>query len=399
MDDIIEITPRMKEFPWGNNYFIPNLMNEVESETPIGELWMGAHPNSPSTVPSDSQRPLYDFLRDHPSFIQPFSEFPFLFKVLAIEKPLSIQCHPLTEQALAGYAGEADKRLTLPSELWNYQDSNQKAEMLYALTRTTAMCGFRPYQELRESFQTLIPSSWETYFASCDTSDNPIAAFFHLLYTLAPQDLTSCIQEYSYSLHNLNMEIDGFLSAGQIALDCLRDYPDDPGVFSPFFLNVVTLEPGEAIYLRPGVVHAYVHGNGMELMNNSDNILRAGLTHKHMDVAELERIMTAEAQSVEKLQSFTDAAGCHLITESQDFAMTILQDGMFTAPGATVEILLCLEGSATINAGQSRCVLQKGSCYLIGRTIQKYTIEVFGTVISARLVPGTKPKSEGAGSR
>ncbi|HKL59882.1 MAG TPA: mannose-6-phosphate isomerase, class I, partial [Sphaerochaeta sp.] len=289
--DVVKITAQMKSYPWGGLSFIQDLVQQPKKEgEAIGELWMGVHPNGPSRVPSSDNLLLSEFLSKNTSFLGTHNAFPFLLKVMAIEKPLSIQCHPNVEQARQGYAQEADKRKTVPQALWNYADANPKAEILYALNPCTAMCGFRPAQEIEMHLKRLLPLSFERLLGQCANQDNPIKSYFETIYRLDKKPLNALMQEYARNLALLAEEDRGpFLTAKAIALQAVAEFPDDPGVFAPFLLNIVELQEGEAIYLEPGIVHAYVRGNGIELMNNSDNILRAGLTDKHMDVQELMR--------------------------------------------------------------------------------------------------------------
>jgi len=382
--EAVKIRGKMKDYPWGSRTYIQQLTGLGDEGLPIGEYWMGVHPNAPSTVPSENDRLLSEYMSEHRGSLGTLTSLPFLFKVMAIEKPLSIQCHPSKEQAVAGYAAEADRRTKVPPALWNYQDDNQKAEMLCALTPLTALCGFRTWRDIKGDLQALIPVGWKRHFSHCTNQPNPILAFFHTLYRLESVELQACIAELRTSLVGQpDIPRGDFLSAGQIALDCMADWPGDPGVFGPFFLNVVALAPGEAIYLQPRIVHAYVKGNGIELMNNSDNVLRAGLTAKHMDVDELERVMLCSEQPVVKLKTTSEGILRTFVTESPDFSLSVCTHGCATLAGQCPSIVLCMEGSAKlVHDGQS-LQLERGECCFSGVTSHPYRLEVVGQAFIA----------------
>ncbi len=383
--DVVKITAQMKSYPWGGLDYIQDLVSQPKKEgEAIGELWMGVHPNGPSRVPSSDNLLLSEFLSKNKSFLGKHGAFPFLLKVMSIEKPLSIQCHPNSVQAKKGYAGEEEIRKSVPQALWNYADSNPKAEILYALSPCTAMCGFRTIQEIETSLKRLLPDSFEKYLGGCSSQGNPIKRYFEQLYRLDKPELNTLIAEYAKNLAKESTEDRSpFLTASQIALQAVAEFPSDPGVFAPYLLNIVELKQGEAIYLEPGVVHAYVRGNGIELMNNSDNILRAGLTDKHMDVEELMRVMVAKAQPVEKIDSYSDEQGQHFVTENPDFDLTVFSEGSFTVDGGSLSLLFCLEGSAKICKNGEHIAVSRGECLLVGASVREYQVETEGMVFCA----------------
>ena len=383
--DVVKITAQMKQSPWGGFEYIQDLVQQPKKEEEaIGELWMGVHPNGPSRVPSSDAMLLSEFLSQNKSFLGKHDAFPFLLKVLAIEKPLSIQCHPNRAQAKKGYTGEAEKRKSVPKALWNYADANPKAEILYALSSCTAMCGFRPVKEIEANLKRLLPNSFESLLGDCKSQGNPIKSYFEQLYRLDKPKLKLLIEEYAENLAKEPSEDRApFLTAKEIALGSVAEFPSDPGVFAPFLLNIVELEPGEAIYLEPQIVHAYVRGAGIELMNNSDNVLRAGLTDKHMDIEELMQVMDAKPQPVEKITSYADEGGLHFTTENPDFDLSVLSEGIFTVDGGSLSLLFCLEGSATVRKGEQEAQCKRGECLLVGTSVRDYQVQVEGTVFYA----------------
>ena len=367
MRGIVKLEPVIKDYAWGNDYFIANLLGK-EPCGPQAELWIGAHKSGSSIMSCASGecdgnccygRPLAEYIQEHPCFVTSETsdenpdanvEFPFLLKVLAIGQALSLQCHPNAQQAKVGF--EAKNKA--------YQDANPKAEMLYALTPTLLMCGFREFDEIKNNFQRVVPNVWSQYLSQIGS----IADFFHTLYNLDAEALAFALKELSEhkaSMDALQLEVFNLI------------YPkySDPGVFAPLFLNVVRLQPGQAVYLKPQVLHAYVLGNGVELMNNSDNVLRAGLTQKYMDVKELERIMLAEPYYPKPMTSTASSEGVRFETEA-GFALTVIKGESHSVKTLGPKLVLCTEGSVMVGPD---CLLEKGQCCIAGNQAKDYKID------------------------
>ena len=297
-------------------HFIADLLS-IEKNGPMAEMWIGANRQG-SAVVEETGRRLCDVLDEDPSFCGFTSEnFPFLMKVLAIAHCLSIQCHPDAVQAKAGYAAEEEKRRTVDRKLWNYQDANQKAEMAYALTPMTAMCGFRPFEQAQKNADLL------------------------------SEDVRTLVLE-------------------------LGDrYFGDPGVFSPLLMNIIHLNVGEAVYLKPRILHAYIYGNGVELMNNSDNVLRGGLTPKHVDLDELEKVMEPGTYIPRPMESVVDKGGKHFVCEG-GFTLTVMENGSFVNSIPAPRILLCTRGEAKVNG---ELVLKRGECCIVGSGVDSVSVD------------------------
>lgn len=359
MSDILRIRPVIKNYPWGNDYFIADILG-LAKDGPRAELWMGAHRQG-SAVVEETGEALCDFIDSHPGFCGTGADgFPFLFKILAIAGSLSIQCHPDSDQARAGFEGESSKHGTVDRKDWNYQDSNQKAEMLFALTPVTAMCGFRELGQVRELLQTAVPTFYQDHLA--DAGD--IVTLFDRIYRTDAEQLAFGEAELLRNCDQLPEDV------CSIVRELGDKYFGDPGVFSPLLLNIVHLKPGEAVYLKPRVLHAYVSGNGVELMNNSDNVLRAGLTKKHMDLDELEKVMISDTYIPHPMKSTVDKGGRHFPCEG-GFTLTAMIDGTFVNKGRGPRILLCTDGEASVN-GMS---LSKGQCCIVGSAVGEITVK------------------------
>ncbi len=363
MRGIVKLEPVIKDYPWGNDYFIANLLDQ-EPSGPKAELWIGAHKSGSSVMSCASGecdgnccygRPLYEYIQEHPCFVgDKEGTFPFLLKVLAIGQALSLQCHPNAQQAEAGF-GAGNK---------SYQDTNPKAEMLYALTPVLLMCGFREFEEIKANFEKFIPDVWSRYFSKLGS----IEEFFQALYQLSAQDLTFALEVLSKALSEHR---DLLQSEQQEVFDSIYPKYSDPGVFAPLFLNVVRLKPGEAVYLKPQILHAYVKGNGVELMNNSDNVLRAGLTQKYVDVKELQHIMLAEPYYPKAMKAEETCEGLRFATPD-GFALTVIKGIAPELKTRGPKLFLCTEGSVAVGPD---CVLEKGQCCIAGAQAEGYKVD------------------------
>ena len=359
MSDILILEPCVKDYAWGNDYFIADLL-ELEKNGPRAEMWIGAHRQG-SAVVKESGEKLCDFLDQNPGFASCNADgYPYLLKILAIAQSLSIQCHPDAAQAEAGFEAEKKKHEKLDRKDWNYQDSNPKAEMLYALTPVTAMCGFRNPDEAENLMKTAVP----VFYADHITEVGSVFELFDKLYRMDEEALSFGQAEL---LRNCDLLPEDVRSV--VKELCDRHF-GDPGVFAPLLLNILHLDPGQAVYLKPRVLHAYISGNGVELMNNSDNVLRAGLTSKHMDLDELERVMIHETYIPKPMDSTEDAGGKHFVCEG-GFTLTAMVNGSFATHIDGPKTLICTEGNAKVND----VVLQKGQCCIVGSSVKELTVE------------------------
>ena len=393
--EALKIRGTIKEYDWGSKDFLPGLFGYPETGKPQAEAWFGTHPLGEALL--EDGRTLSSLISEDPekylgrtTVDRLGNSLPMLFKVLAISTPLSIQCHPTREIAREGYAKEAPLREKgVPLSELNYKDPNQKAEVIYALTPVTAMCGFRSFDEIVEDLGRLIPAAYAKYFSSRKN----IAQLFERLYTLSGDDLSQVIDEYVDSLARSGEPVwdrEVFLTRRGIAERAWKLYGYDPGLLCPYLLNVMELDVGEALYLEPRTLHAYVLGNGIELMSLSDNVLRGGLTHKKVDVPELMRVMIAEPFSGGKAQISPDAEGRSVVrTPSDDFLLKVMSDSSYVLNDDVPSMLLCTDGSAKIGSLE----LRKGECCFVPACIGK--LEVF---VSGRLFQATVPTDEELGN-
>lgn len=318
---LYEIENVLRDYAWGSTTAIAALLGRPESGRPEAELWIGAHPDSPSVarVPEDGTATALDALisRDPEHFLGADSvarfgpRLPFLAKVLAAAQPLSLQVHPSLEQARAGFARENAEGLAADAPNRNYRDDNHKPEMIFALTPFEALCGFRPAARTREILQHVA--------AAFDSAEGEAPALVGaLLEDLGAADESAGLRAAFERLITGGSSVAGdtalvvaaLLSGVPLApyetelatvISLNEKYPGDPGVLISLLLNRISLQPGEAVYLPAGNVHAYLHGLGVEVMASSDNVLRGGLTPKFIDVPELLRTIDFQPVAVPML--------------------------------------------------------------------------------------------------
>ena len=293
----IAIFPRFHHYGWGDSEFIPLLFGLAPGDVPYAEAWLGAHKVAPSSAMlSGEEQPLDQLIASNPEDLlghacqSGFGELPYLVKLLSAAQPLSIQVHPSKSEAIAGYRRESAAMIPLNSARRNYRDSNSKPEILIALTPFWALAGFRPAAEIAtaikgiRSLARLLPP----FDSKPDWLERLVAVYFGLSESVLVPALTEWVEMLADSSDTFGQHTWEFW-----ALRChrlfQRDGRPDRGVFFVPLLNLIRLERWQALFLDPGTPHAYLLGSGIEVMANSDNVLRGGLTPKHVDVDEFLR--------------------------------------------------------------------------------------------------------------
>ncbi|MCP4667334.1 MAG: mannose-6-phosphate isomerase, class I [Deltaproteobacteria bacterium] len=398
--NLIGISPlenMVQTYAWGSRTAIQDLLGRPEAVgQPMAELWMGAHPKAPSKIWTDGEwGPLDEIIdRDPESILGPSlagsfgNKLPFLFKVLAAAAPLSMQVHPDLEQAREGYARENMLGIPLDAAHRNFKDENHKSEILCALTTFHLLIGFREIHEILElmgeaSFSAL---SGELDALKKSPDSNGLRHFFDSLLGMDQNQRQLIVHEAARTARKRSAEASLFQWISRLN----RAYPGDIGVLSPLLLNLCELKPGEALYIPSGVLHAYLDGVGMELMANSDNVLRGGLTSKHVDVQQLIRCVDFKTGPVRTIAPVKKGT-CETIypTPSREFQLSVIspnQGNMFTSPEkGSAEILICTEGGAIIKDLQSgeQLDLGKGNAIIVPAAVSRYTIEGIATLYKA----------------
>jgi len=388
MNKISILKNPIQDYAWGSRTEIQNLIGESGSaDKPMAELWMGAHPKAPSEVLFDEKwQSLHDVIEKYPEPVlgirtaKRFSNrLPFLFKILAAERPLSVQVHPNRKQAQEGFARENDLKIPLDGPNRNYKDDNHKPEIFCALTGFQGLKGFREIKEIlilidRLSLTTL---THELAFLQKRPDRQGLKSFFSALMNMDKLRQKEVAEEAVKNAEKLT-------NGDQIyhwVIELNKEYPGDIGILSPLILNLVLLEPGEAVYLSAGEPHAYLHGLGIELMANSDNVLRGGLTPKHVEVPELLKIVKFETGPVRKIEPET-IDGCRTIYESpaREFLLSRIsvdEGNAFISPSdRSVEILICFKGKAEIEDFErgDHMPLTRGKSVIIPSAVPQYGI-------------------------
>ncbi|WP_055490204.1 mannose-6-phosphate isomerase, class I [Streptomyces sp. TP-A0356] len=344
----------IRPYAWGSTTAIPELLGVEPTGEPQAEMWMGAHPGAPSRT---ARGPLNEVIDEAPeqelgdATVARFGpRLPFLLKILAAGAPLSLQVHPDLEQAKEGYEDEEQRGIPIDAPHRNYKDANHKPELICALTEFDGLCGFRAPDAAAELLAGLDVDSLKPYvdLLHARPEEAALREVLTAVLTADPEGMARTVTEAAAACDRLGGSYAPYA-------DIAHHYPGDPGVIAAMLLNHVQLQPGEALFLGAGVPHAYLNGLGVEIMANSDNVLRCGLTPKHVDVPELLRIVRFEASDPGVLRPEAAPDGEEVYeTPIDEFRLSryVLPEG--AAPQdltrATPQILLCTAGS--VRAGE-----------------------------------------------
>jgi mannose-6-phosphate isomerase len=326
MKKIYKLQNKLKHYDWGSPVMLPQFLGfENKDGRHHAEMWMGTNSGAPSKV----------YLPDGDSmFLSEISgQLPFLFKLLAVETPLSIQVHPNKEQAEEGFREEEELKIDVKSPTRKYKDANHKPEILCAISPFTMMAGFRKPEEIQnslEEFITLIPQLKEIL--------NPLIVslkadlfyfFFRILYSYSEIQLeyiTNMVKEVNITGKTNIIEERQW----HLMKDFAARYPKDISILSPLYLNIITLQSGQAVFIPDCMLHCYISGFGIELMANSDNVLRCGLTPKYIDVPELMKIVNFDPY-IPDIYSPDPSSGFFYKTPCKEFSL-----GVFHGDGSGI---------------------------------------------------------------
>ncbi|BAK11248.1 MULTISPECIES: mannose-6-phosphate isomerase [Pantoea] len=376
----------LQNYAWGSKTALTSLYGIANpKQLPMAELWMGAHPKSPSTVEEHGKpRSLRDVIAANPqqmlgdAVAKRFGELPFLFKVLCADQPLSIQVHPSKRAAEEGFARENAASVPLNSAERNYKDANHKPELVYALTPFKAINGFRELNEMVSLLEPVAEAHPQiAQFLRQPTLAN-LAQLFSTLLSLEDDEKTQALRVLMTAAQQHHGE------PWQTINDIAEVYPQDSGLFSPLLLNVITLQPGEAMFLFAETPHAYLHGVALEVMANSDNVLRAGLTPKYIDIPELMANLAFKEKPASQLltQPAQHENSLNFPVPVEDFSFSIhaLTDKPLSVHQDSAALLFCVEGEATLVCGQQQLVLKPGESCFVAASDPSLTIAGHGRV-------------------
>jgi mannose-6-phosphate isomerase len=373
----------LRTYAWGSRTAIADFTGRPSPTAhPEAELWFGAHPGDPAYLETDDgDESLLDAVRTDPegqlgtAVCKRFGTgLPFLMKVLAAEEPLSLQAHPSEEQAVEGFTREDRLGIPVTSPIRNYRDRSHKPELLVALDTFEALAGFRPADESVNLLRTLAVADLDPYLnllAGQPDADG-LRALFTTWITAPQPDLDVLVPAViDGAINYVRSGEKQFAAEARTVLELGERYPGDAGVLASLLLNRLTLRPGEGIYLPAGNLHAYIRGVGIEVMANSDNVLRGGLTPKHVDVPELLRVLDFTPASEAALRPATSEEGMETVyeTPAPEFSVSVLGiDGDLLGHEVDApsrhdgpQILLCAEGSAVVHAKSSVVTMDRGA--------------------------------------
>lgn len=396
-------------YNWGSKTFIPALIGLTSpASRPMAEIWMGAHLKAPSRVRLGKREvSLSKLIQKTPEAVlgkavaERFANrLPFLFKILSVAKPLSIQAHPNQEQARQGYARENDLKIPLEAFQRNYLDENHKPEIVCALGSFWGLIGFRPFKQTVALLKRNGLNGLVKEFAPQHQDSEPevLQRFFKHLISLDKKQQRELVRE---ALQKIRL----FKTPDPVRQWVLKlgwIFPDDITILAPFFLNLVHLKAGEAVYVAPGQLHAYLKGNAIELMANSDNSLRGGLTPKHIDLPELISITSFVNLPSPVLRPKTRKNGEKVYpTPAEEFQLSVIPvRAKQTFEGHTenrVAILICIKGFGRIRSSADRQAipLRRGTVIIIPAAVEKYWIRGRAHIYKAT-VPGPSGKKRSA---
>lgn len=366
---MLKMINKVQNYDWGSKTALTQLYSVPNPEhLPMAELWMGAHPKASSYVIDNKtghKLSLIDYIAQNPSQIlgdkiaETFkSRLPFLFKVLCAARPLSVQVHPNKVYAEVGFAKENAAGIPLDSPIRNYKDDNHKPELIYALTPFKAMNAFRPLEEIAELLDFVSAAHPEIQFFVQSPNDEKLAKLFAQILSLTGEQKELALGVLKAALNSRQGE------PWNTIKQMVSLYPEDTGLFVPLLLNVIELQPGEAMFLYARTPHAYIEGVGLEIMANSDNVLRAGLTNKHIDVPELIANVDFISKTKESLLSEPEKSGniCKYHIPVEDFAFSIysINDTGIGITNETTSILFCIDGELVLKSGDDELKICSG---------------------------------------
>ena len=385
----------MQNYPWGSTSDIPELLGTANPQNePVAELWLGAHPKAPSAVlRQQGEQSLIELIKAEPDAVlgadtvKRFGpRLPFLLKILAAEKALALQVHPTEAQAMDGFERENALGIQLGAPQRNYLDRNHKPELICALGSFDCLVGFRSVTEIATELEALhIDTMAEVIEDFCQSRS--IGGLKRLFESIMSME---CGREQRFVQEVVEKAMAATGGRYEWIVELDRQYPGDIGVVSPLFLNLLRLHTGQAVYLAPGTVHAYLGGLGIELMANSDNVARGGLSARHVDKPEFLRILRYNDSPIEPLHPVEmDRGFDEYEVPSSDFRLfrIRLNRGVryTSARNRAVEILICTRGMAKlcVDAHGADYSIQKGDSFLVPASSPAYTIEGEGTLFKA----------------
>ena len=375
-DNIYPILGKVQHYDWGGKKFIPDLIGEYTKNNHYAEYWLGAHLKAPSIIKTKKGNISLDFFLSQNlsqnlgvSVANIYGRLPYLFKVLDVDKMLSIQVHPTKDSAEKGFENENKMGIPITANNRNFKDRNHKPELMVALSDFWLLHGFLERKKLIKNLE----ETKELHFLLKTFQENDYFELYKkvmeftqaevneilnpLVKRILPQYLNNELQKYSPDYWASKASENNSVNI-------------DRGIFSIYFFNILNLSKGEAIFQGAGLPHAYLEGKNMELMANSDNVLRGGLTSKHIDIVELIKNTRFEETIPNILHGVQNKENAEVVykTNAKDFELSkieLLPTQTHRSVAISVEILIALDGKAIVSENRKQITLEKGKALLI----------------------------------
>ncbi|TXT33504.1 MAG: mannose-6-phosphate isomerase [Chitinophagaceae bacterium] len=367
---IFKLKGVVQHYAWGGHSFIPELIGDHnDTNKPCAEYWMGAHPSAPATFHLNGELGTLDqLIKSNPAktiteaVYNKFGELPYLFKVLDVHDMLSIQVHPTKEEAEKGFDKEEAAGISIHAPYRNYKDRNHKPEIMVALSDFWLLHGFKQKADLEATLE----NTPELRVLLTLFKKEGIKALYQFVMEMDQADANTIL--LPLVKREIRHKLDGKLSRTEPGWWAAKLYEGkdlsgdlDRGIFSIYFFNIVQINPGEAIFQHAGVPHAYLEGQNIELMANSDNVLRGGLTPKHVDVPELMKHTSFEEIVPDVMKGVPGRVGEKIYPcPVPDFGISKIEltaGTEYQATAESLEIMIVTEGGALVN---NSLVLKRG---------------------------------------
>ena len=333
-NNVIKLQSTVKNYDWGSTEWLPAFLGQKNiSRIPWAELWLQVNPSGPN-----------------------YGKLPLLLKILAAEKPLSIQVHPNLKQARDGFERENLEGIPLDAHNRNYRDSNKKEEIICALSPFVALCGFRRQWEIIVLMEIISKTSAESDWILKAYTDRLVTAlkeennpgtFLEELYSISGEIIKTLALAIKKQMNLLKADYPEYKDVWDLCVYLSTLFPEDPGILAPLFLNIIELAPGEAVYIPAGIFHSYIKGMGVELMTDSDNVLRGGLTAKFVDTEEVLKVLDFSGYKPQILQAPDSASMWYSYqVPTEDFSLSVMRGTGDTVsyPESDPAMLLVTEG-------------------------------------------------------
>ncbi len=373
MHSMYKLRGVVQPYSWGGTQFIPDLIQtENKEQQPFAEYWLGAHPNAPAQLLNGAETSLHQAIQESPEVIlgsrvqAQFGTLPYLFKILDVRQMLSIQVHPSIESAIKGYAEENEKGIPVKAPHRNYKDQNHKPELMAALSDFWLLHGFKDPEGINRVFQT-VP---ELQVLQSEFEQKGYKGLYEKVMTMPQEEVDRVLSPLmekivpQYREGSLEKSSAHFWAARAVDTFCKSGHYDR-GIFSIYFFNLLHLKPGEGIYQPAGLPHAYLEGQNVEVMANSDNVLRAGLTDKHIDVPELMKHVKFEPTIPNIIQAENKTVQVYATPAAEFELRRFSLSGAVTMQTESATIFFVYDGGAVVKTSDALLPVKRGEAALV----------------------------------